>query len=101
MKHQKRFKIKGSDFETFDVLERLVREHNYQAQILGNEINRKKLALVKEFDPEMEEAWKQGFVDIGIDWETKEMVVSRTVDPVKKALEVADLIKKNKQNHAN
>lgn len=101
MKHQKRFKIKGSDFETFDVLERLVREHNYQAQILGNEINRKKLALVQEFDPELEDQWKKGFVDIGIDWESKEMVISRTVDPVKKALEVADLISKEKAKHAN
>ena len=93
---QKKFKIKDSDFETMDTTDRLIRDHNYQAMVLGNELNRKKLRLVEEFDPELAEKWKKGFVDVGVDWKKREMVVSPTLDPKKKAEEVAYEIGKSK-----
>lgn len=89
---QIRFTIKSNDFEQVEQYDRMMREHNWIAMQAGNELNRKKLEIAIANDPELEARWKKGFVDIGIDWKTKELVVSPTMDPQKKALEAADAL---------
>lgn len=99
MKRQQRVVIPEGTFQRIDSYDRIMRDHNFIAQQAGNALNKEKMELVMGLDPDLAEDWKKGFVDVGIDWKTKELVVSPTIDPVKKAMQASDAIAKLKNGN--
>jgi len=79
-----------------DRMDKVMREHDMITRMLGNEINKKKLALITALDPTYADKWKKGYIDIGVDWKTQEIVVAPTLDDAKKAEEVSDALMQGK-----
>lgn len=95
MKRQKRYKINGTKMYAFNQYDRMVREHNFIAQSAGNALMKAKMDFAAAQDPEYRVMWEKGFIDIGIDWNTSELVVSPTLEPMKKAQLVNYLLEKD------
>lgn len=99
MKRQQRYNISEQEFESLDSMDRLIRDHNFQAQIIGNELMRAKMKIALKHDKDLKRQWENKFVDIGIDWKKKELVVSPTMDPEAKAREAADAIERHRKGN--
>lgn len=101
MAKQIRKKLNIAELELVTQYDRIMREHNWIAMSAGNELNRTKMEIAKKIDPDLQLKWERGFVDIGIDWKTGELVVSPTTDANKKAEEVEFALQMNKKKSVN